>query len=164
LFVASQPQYSMLWRAPEREIFPLSERIGVSQIVWSPLAQGILTGKYRPGEAFPAGSRAADPSQNQFFDLAMRDGVLEAVALLQPIADDLGLTMAQLALAWALRRGEVASVLTGASRPDQVHANAAAAGVHLSAQTLSAVDAALGTVPVVEPTPALYVEPGVMHR
>ena len=164
LFVASQPQYSMLWRAPEREIFPLSQRIDVSQVVWSPLAQGILTGKYRPNEPFPAGSRAADPEQNRFFELVLRDGVLEAVARLQPVADGLGVTMAQLALAWALRRTEVAAVITGASRPEQVHANAQAAGVELDAAALAAIDEALGTAPVVEPTPAMYVEPGVLHR
>ena len=164
LFVASQPQYSMLWRAPEQEVFPLSQRIGVSQVVWSPLAQGVLTGKYRPGEPYPEGSRAADPEQGRFFDLVLRDGVLEAVARLNPIADGLGITLAQLALAWALRRTEVAAVITGASRPEQVHANARASGIVLDAETLTAIDDALGSAPVTEPTPALYVEPGVLHR
>lgn len=164
LFVASQPQYSMLWRAPEQQIFPLSQRLGVSQVVWSPLAQGILTGKYRPGEPFPAGSRAADPEQGRFFDLVLRDGVLEAVDQLRPIADGLGITMAQLALAWALRRTEVAAVITGASRPEQVHTNAQASGIVLTTDVLAAIDDALGTTPIIEPTPALYVEPGVLHR
>ena len=164
LFVASQPQYSMLWRAPEQEVFPLSQRIGVSQVVWSPLAQGILTGKYRPGEPFPNGSRAADPEQARFFDLVLRDGVLEAVDRLRPIAEELGITLAQLALAWALRREEVAAVITGASRPEQVLANARASGVVLAAETLAAIDDALGAVPVTNPTPAMYVEPGVLHR
>jgi aryl-alcohol dehydrogenase-like predicted oxidoreductase len=164
LFVASQPQYSMLWRAPEVEVFPLSERIRVSQVVWSPLAQGILTGKYLPGEPFPAGSRAADPEQARFFDIVLRPGVLEAVQRLRPIADGLGISMAQLALAWALRRSEVAAVITGASRPEQVHANAAAAGIVLDPTTLAAVDEALGGVPITEPVPAMYVESGVLHR
>ena len=164
LFVASQPQYSMLWRAPEPEVFPLAERIGASQVAWSPLAQGILTGKYRPDQPFPAGSRAADPEQARFFDLVLRPGVLEAVQRLRPVADGLGITMAQLALAWALRRSEVAAVITGASRPEQVRANAQASGVTLPTEVLEQVDAALGAVPVVEPTPALYVEPGVLHR
>jgi aryl-alcohol dehydrogenase-like predicted oxidoreductase len=164
LFVASQPQYSMLWRAPEQQIFPLSQRLGVSQVVWSPLAQGILTGKYRPGEPFPTGSRAADPDQGRFFDLALRDGVLVAVDRLRPVADGLGITMAQLALAWALRRPELAAVITGASRPEQVHANASASGIVLTPDVLAAIDIALGTVPVTAPEPALYVEPGVLHR
>jgi len=164
LFVASQPQYSMLWRAPEAEVFGLSERIGVSQVVWSPLAQGILTGKYLPGEPFPAGSRAADPEQARFFDLVLRPGVLEAVQRLAPIAEGLGITMAQLALAWALRRTEIAAVITGASRPDQVHANASASGVTLDPETLAAVDVALGDAAITEPLPAMYVEQGVMHR
>lgn len=164
LFVASQPQYSMLWRAPEQEIFPLSSRIGVSQVVWSPLAQGVLTGKYRAGEAFPAGSRAADPEQARFLDIVLRDGVLEAVDGLRPIADDAGLTMAQLALAWALRRDELAAVITGASRPEQVHANASASGIRLSEDVLAAIDGALGDAAVMDPTPAMYVQPGVLHR
>ncbi|RKR73303.1 aldo/keto reductase [Frondihabitans australicus] len=164
LFVASQPQYSMLWRAPEARIFDLSSGIGVSQVVWSPLAQGILTGKYLPGEPFPEGSRAADPEQARFFDLVLRPGVLEAVQRLVPIADGLGITLAQLALAWALRRSEVAAVITGASRPEQVHANASAAGTALDAATLAAIDDALGEVSVTEPVPAMYVEPGVLHR
>jgi aryl-alcohol dehydrogenase-like predicted oxidoreductase len=164
LFVASQPQYSMLWRAPESEVFPLSARHGVSQVVWSPLAQGILTGKYRVGEPTPAGSRAADPEMSRFMDIVMTDGVLEAVERLRPIADGLGITMAQLALAWALRRDELASVITGASRPEQVQSNAAASGISLDDATLTAIDAALGDAPVTEPTPALYVKPGVLHR
>lgn len=164
LFMASQPQYSMLWRAPERQIFPLSQRLGVSQVVWSPLAQGILTGKYRPNEPYPEGSRGADPEQARFFDLVLRDGVLEAVDQLRPIADGLGITMAQLALAWALRRTEVAAVITGASHAEQVHTNVQASGIELTAETLTAIDDALGSSPVTEPTPALYVEPGVVHR
>lgn len=164
LFLASQPQYSMLWRAPEREIFPLSARIGVSQVVWSPLAQGVLNGKYHSGEPYPAGSRAADPEQARFFDLVIRDGVLDAVQRLRPIADAAGLTMAQLALGWALRRTELAAVITGASRPEQVHANAAASGVTLSPDTLDAIEKALGDAPVREPLPAMYVQEGVLHR
>jgi aryl-alcohol dehydrogenase-like predicted oxidoreductase len=143
-FVSSQPQYSLLWREPEREVFPLCARHGISQIVWSPLAQGVLTGKYRPGEPPPQGSRATSASMGAFMDRFFRDDVLEAVQGLRPIADGLGLTMGQLALAWVLRRPEVASAIVGASRPEQVSENAAAAGVELDEGTLRAIDEALG--------------------
>jgi aryl-alcohol dehydrogenase-like predicted oxidoreductase len=143
-FVSSQPQYSMLWREPEREVFPLCARHGISQIVWSPLAQGVLTGKYPPGEPPPRGSRATSASMGAFMDRFFRDDVLEAVQRLRPIADGLGLSMGQLALAWVLRRPEVASAIVGASRPEQVSENAAAAGVELDEDTLRAIDEALG--------------------
>jgi len=165
LFVSSQPQYSMLWQAPEAEVFALSAANGISQIVWSPLAQGILTGKYRPGEAPPAGSRAASDSMtNPTMDGLMTDAALQAVDRLRPIATQAGLSLTQLALAWVLRRSEVASAIVGASRPEQVRDNATASGVELSQPTLTAIDEALGYVPVRQPTPAPFARPGVTHR
>jgi 1-deoxyxylulose-5-phosphate synthase len=145
-FVASQPQYSILWREPERDVFPLCAANGISQIVWSPLAQGALTGKYKPGEAPPAGSRAASQDMGWAMDSFRDDDVLEAVQRLQPIADGLGISMAQLALAWVLRRDEVACAIIGASRPEQVAENAAASGVDLDESTLQAIDDAVGSV------------------
>jgi aryl-alcohol dehydrogenase-like predicted oxidoreductase len=147
-WASSQPQYSMLWRGPEAELIPLCEREGISQIVWSPLAQGVLTGKYRPGEAPPRDSRAASESMSGFIGSFTEDRVLEAVQRLTPIAEGLGLTMAQLALAWVLRQPHVASAIIGASRPEQVHANVSAAGIVLDEQTLAAVDEVLGDVVV----------------
>jgi len=147
-WVSSQPQYSMLWRAPEAEVIPLCEREGISQIVWSPLGQGVLTGKYRPGQPPPADSRAASESMSGFISRLTDDRVLEAVQRLAPVAEGAGLTMPQLALAWVLRQPNVASAIVGASRPEQVHANASASGVTLDAQTLAAVDEALGDVVV----------------
>jgi len=145
-FVSSQPQYSILWREPQDEVFPLCAANGISQIVWSPLAQGTLTGKYKPGEAPPMGSRAASPDMGWSMDRFRDDDVLEAVQRLQPIAEGLGITMAQLALAWVLRRQEVASAIVGASRPEQVEDNAAASGIELDEATLSAVDQAVSPV------------------
>jgi aryl-alcohol dehydrogenase-like predicted oxidoreductase len=145
-WVSSQPQYSMLWRCPEAELVPLCEAEGISQIVWSPLAQGVLTGKYRPGEPPPPDSRAASESMGGFIDRLIQPRVLEAVQRLEPIAQDAGLTMAQLALAWVLRQQNVASAIVGASRPEQVRANASASGVKLSADTLEAIDEALADV------------------
>ncbi len=147
-WVSSQPQYSMLWRAPEAEVIPLCAQEGISQIVWSPLAQGVLTGKYSPGEPPPADSRAASESMGGFIDQIVQPSVLEAVQRLVPIAQEAGLTMVQLALAWVLRQENVASAIVGASRPEQVHANVAASGVTLSADTLAAIDEALGDVVV----------------
>jgi 1-deoxyxylulose-5-phosphate synthase len=147
-WVSSQPQYSMIWRAPEAEVIPLCEREGVSQIVWSPLAQGVLTGKYRPGAPPPSDSRASSESMSGFMDRLLDDRVLEAAQRLVPIAEGAGLSMAQLALAWVLRLPNVASAIVGASRPEQVHANASASEVRLDAETLAAVDAALGDVVV----------------
>jgi aryl-alcohol dehydrogenase-like predicted oxidoreductase len=132
-FVSSQPQYSLLWRAPEREIFPLCAANGISQIVWSPLGQGVLTGKYRPGAAAPAESRAASPSMGGF----IRDGwmrqpaVLEAVQQMRPLAASAGLSLAQFALSWVLREPNVAAAIIGATRPEQVEENAAASGRHV---------------------------------
>ena len=145
-WVSSQPQYSMLWRAPEAEVIPLCEREGISQIVWSPLAQGVLTGKYLPGEPPPHDSRAASESMGGFIDRLVQPRVLEAVQRLPAIAEQAGLTMVQMALAWVLRQQNVASAIVGASRPEQVHANASAAGIVLDADTLVAIDAVLGDV------------------
>jgi 1-deoxyxylulose-5-phosphate synthase len=145
-FVSSQPQYNLLWREPEREIFPLCAENGISQIVWSPLAQGALTGKYRPGEQPPAGSRAASQDMGWAMDRYRDDDVLEAVQRLQSVAEGLGITMAQLALAWVLRRPEVASAIVGASRPEQVEDNASASGIELDEETLQAIDDAVAPV------------------
>jgi aryl-alcohol dehydrogenase-like predicted oxidoreductase len=164
VFVSSQPQYSMLWRAPEAEVFPLSAAHGISQIVWSPLAQGLLTGKYRAGQAPPASSRASSTDMNVAMNLVMNDATLQAVDRLRPIADQAGLSMADLALAWVLRRPEVASAITGATRPEQVRANVEASGVQLTPDTLAAIDEALGDVPVTDPTLAPLARPGVTHR
>jgi aryl-alcohol dehydrogenase-like predicted oxidoreductase len=142
-FVSSQPQYSMLWREPEQAVIPLCERHGISQVVWSPLAQGVLTGKYRPGERPPGDSRAANRSMNRFIGRLMDDRLLEAVQRLGPIAEEAGMTMSQLALAWVLREPNVASAIIGATRPEQVRENAAAAGRRLSPDTLAAIDAVL---------------------
>lgn len=164
LFVSSQPQYSMLWRAPEAELFGLCEANGISQIVWSPLAQGVLTGKYRPGQAPPPDSRAANSDMNVAMNRLMDDDVLEAVDRLRPVADEAGLSMAELALAWVLRRPELASAIVGASRPEQVHANARASGTQLTPDTLAAVEEALGDTPVKEPALAPLARSGVTHR
>jgi aryl-alcohol dehydrogenase-like predicted oxidoreductase len=164
LFVSSQPQYSMLWRAPEAELLPLSDANGISQIVWSPLAQGVLTGKYEPGRPPPAGSRAASDTMGGFIRGFMDDRVLEPVARLRPIAEQAELTMAEMALAWVLRREEVASAIVGASRPEQVYANAAASGVELSPDVLEAIDEALGDAPISGPMLAPLARAGVLHR
>jgi aryl-alcohol dehydrogenase-like predicted oxidoreductase len=164
LFVSSQPQYSMLWQAPEVEIFPLCAANGISQIVWSPLAQGLLTGKYHPGQAPPPDSRAAHSEMSASIKLVMNDTTLEAVDRLRPIADEAGLSMVELALAWVLRRPELASAIVGASRPEQVHANAKASDIELTPDTLEAIDEALGDAPVREPTLAPFARPGVTYR
>jgi aryl-alcohol dehydrogenase-like predicted oxidoreductase len=164
LFVSSQPQYSMLWQAPEAEIFPLCAANEISQIVWSPLAQGLLTGKYRAGQSPPPDSRAASSDMNSAMELVMNDATLQAVDRLRPIAEEAGLSMAELALAWVLRRPEVASAIVGATRPEQVHANAKASGIELAPGTLAAIDEALGDAAVKQPTPAPMARPGVTHR
>lgn len=127
-FVSSQPQYSLLWRKPEDEIIPLSRENGISQIVWSPLAQGVLTGKYSPDAPPPADTRAASESMGGFIGRLMQRPVLEAVQRLKPLAAEAGLTLSQFALAWVLREPNVASAIIGASRPEQVDENAAASG------------------------------------
>ena len=142
--VSSQPEYSLLHRNPERGVFPASRENGISQIVWSPLAQGVLTGKYPPGGDYGAETRAAARGDG-FMKQYLSDDVLERVQRLRPIANGLGITMGQLALAWALRERNLASVIVGASRPEQVVENAAASGVELDAATLAAIDEALAS-------------------
>jgi len=142
-FVSSQPQYSILWRVPEREVIPLCSENGISQIVWSPLAQGVLTGKYRPEQPPPADSRMASQQMGSAMDPFRSDDLLAAVQRLEPIADGLGITMAQLALAWVLREQNVASAIVGASRPEQVEQNAAASGIELDDATLAAINQAV---------------------
>ncbi len=149
-FVSSQPQYSLLWRLPERAVIPLCSAEGISQIVWSPLGQGVLTGKYRAGAAHPADSRAASEKMGWAMGRFLTDEVLGAVDRLRPIATGAGLTLSQLALAWVLREPNVASAIVGVSRPEQLDDNAAAAGVRLAPETLAAIDDALAGV-VVDP-------------
>src|ERR671932_2927557 len=139
-FVSSQPQYSILWRVPEADVIPVCAANGISQIVWSPLGQGVLTGKYAPGEPPPADSRMSSEIMGWAMDRFRDDDVLEAVQRLRPIADRLGITMAQLALAWVLREPNVASAIVGASRAEQVRANAAASGISLDEETLAEID------------------------
>jgi voltage-dependent potassium channel beta subunit len=141
--ISNQPQYSMVWRAIESEVLPVSKRLGIGQVVWSPIAQGVLAGKYRPGEQPPADSRAADPDSSGFMALLLSDEVLAAVQDLRPIAEDLGITMAQMAIAWVLREPGVSSAIVGASRPEQVDENVAASGVELGADVLARIDQAL---------------------
>jgi aryl-alcohol dehydrogenase-like predicted oxidoreductase len=164
LFVSSQPQYSMLWQSPEAEVFPLCAANGISQVVWSPLAQGLLTGKYRSGEEPPVGSRAASTDMNIAMGLVLNDDTLAAVDRLRPIADGAGLSMTELALAWVLRRPELASAITGASRPEQVISNAAASGIDLTADILAAIEQALGEAPVRDNRPAPNAREGIKHR
>ena len=145
--VSSQPQYSMLWRVIEDEVVPTCAELGVSQIVWSPIAQGVLTGKYEPGQAPPAGSRATDEKGGaDMIKGFMNDDVLTRVQGLRPLADEAGLTMAQLAVAWVLQNDNVAAALVGASRPEQVHENVKAAGVRLEPELMGKVDEVLGDV------------------
>jgi voltage-dependent potassium channel beta subunit len=141
--VSSQPQYSMLYREIEEELIPVSEQLGIGQIVWSPIAQGVLTGKYKPGDTPPEGSRATNPEDKAFMERFMRDDVLERVQRLAPIADELGLSMAQLAIAWVLRQQNVSSAIVGASRPEQVEENAKASGVEIPADALERIDEVL---------------------
>lgn len=144
-FVSSQPQYSMIYRAPESEVIPHCASNGISQIVWSPLGQGVLSGKYGKNAKTPADSRAANPKMNYFMDRVLDKKLLQAIDNLQPIAADLDLSMSQLALAWVLREPNVASAIIGASRPEQVLENAAASGIQLDESVLQAVDTALET-------------------
>ena len=147
--ISNQPQYSMLWRVIEPEVVPTSHELGISQVVWSPVAQGILTGKYLPGQPPPEGSRATDEKGGAtMIGRFLNDDLLQRVQKLKPIASDLDLTMAQLAVAWVLANDNVACAIVGASRPEQVSANAAASGVKLSADVLRAIDDALGDVVV----------------
>lgn len=163
-WVSSQPQYNMIWRAPEAELIPFCAEHGISQIVWSPLAQGVLTGKYEPGGQPPSESRAASEAMGWAMDRYMADEVLDAVQRLRPIADEAGLSMVRMALAWVLREHNVASAIVGASRPEQVHSNAEASDVQLSSDVREAIDEALGDVVVSGPQLASFVAEGVKHR
>jgi aryl-alcohol dehydrogenase-like predicted oxidoreductase len=156
--VSNQPQYSMLWRVIESQVVPTCEELGLSQIVWSPIAQGVLTGKYPPGQPPPAGSRATDDKSGAgFIAQFLRDDVLTAVQGLQPLAKEAGLTMAQLAVAWVLQNPNVASAIVGATKPEQLQDNVKAAGVKLEADLLKQIDDAIGGV--VERDPARTVSP-----
>jgi len=150
--VSNQPQYSLLWRVIEDQVVPASRDLGISQIVWSPIAQGVLTGKYLPGAAPPEGSRATDEKGGaDMIERFLNDETLTAVQDLQPIADDLGITMAQLAVAWVLANDNVAGAIVGASRPEQVESNAGASGVTLTDDVVAAVEKALGDLPETDP-------------
>ncbi|HWB57585.1 MAG TPA: aldo/keto reductase family protein [Gaiellaceae bacterium] len=149
-FVSSQPGYSLLRRGPERELFALCAENGIGLIAFSPLAQGVLTGKYRPGEPLPEDTRASSEEMGWAMSRYLADEVLEGVQRLRPIAERLGITMAQLAIAWALRLPEVSSAIVGASRPPQVADNVAASGIELDEETLRAIDEALADVPQVD--------------
>ena len=145
--ISSQPQYSMLWRVIEDEVVPTSAELGVSQIVWSPIAQGVLSGKYQPGQAPPAGSRATDEKGGaDMIKRFMNDDTLTRVQDLRPVADELGLTMAQLAIAWVLQNDNVAAALVGASRPEQVSENVKAAGVRIPEELMTRIDDAVGGI------------------
>src|SRR5665648_750780 len=156
--ISNQPQYSMLWRVIESEVVPACEDLGISQIVWSPVAQGVLTGKYEPGQAPPEGTRARDAKGGaDMIARWMSDEVLTGVQRLRPIADEIGLTMAQLAIAWVLQNPNIAAAIIGASRPEQVVANVKASAVTLDADVLTAIDDAVGSL--AERDPALTTSP-----
>ncbi|MCL1869567.1 MAG: aldo/keto reductase family protein [Promicromonosporaceae bacterium] len=145
--ISSQPQYSMLWRVIEDEVVPASKEQGLSQIVWSPVAQGVLTGKYVPGQPLPAGSRATDAKGGaNMIGRFMNDDVLTRVQGLRTVADELGITMAQLAVAWVLQNDNVAAALVGASRPEQVAENVKASGVTIPAELMATIDDVLGDI------------------
>ena len=151
--ISNQPQYSMLWRVIETEVVPASEELGIGQIVWSPIAQGVLTGKYQPGGELPEGSRATDEKGGgaDMISRFMNDPTLTAVQKLKPVADDLGLSMAQLAVAWVLQNDNVSAAIIGASKPEQVADNAGASGVTLESDVLKRIDEALGDLPETDP-------------
>lgn len=156
--ISNQPQYNMLWRVIEPEVVPASKELGISQIVWSPIAQGVLTGKYRPGEPLPEGSRATDEAGGaKTIERYLTDEILAAVQRLEPIAQDHELTLAQLAIAWVLQNDNVASALVGASRPGQIESNVAAAGISLDASTLEAIDSIVA--PLAQKDPELTTSP-----
>ena len=150
--ISNQPQYSMLWRVIEGEVIPTSKELGLSQIVWSPMAQGVLTGKYLPGQPAPAGSRAADPNMASIIEKFMSEDVLTRVQKLKPLADDLGLTMAQFALAWVLQNQNVAAAIVGASKPEQIASNIAASGAQIPKEVMAKVDEILGDVVITDPS------------
>jgi aryl-alcohol dehydrogenase-like predicted oxidoreductase len=149
--VSNQPQYNMLWRVIEAEVLPVCEREGIGQLAFSPIAQGVLTGKYLPGSPPPADSRATDASGGSFIKRWLRDPVLEAVQQLKAISDELSITLAQLAVAWTLRTPAVSAAIVGATRPEQVAENAAASGVHLDETLLAKIDAILGDLIIRDP-------------
>jgi voltage-dependent potassium channel beta subunit len=144
--VSNQPEYSMLTRDIEEHVLPISKQLGIGQVVYSPIAQGVLAGKYTPGERPPQGTRAATPGDSDFMERFMRDDLLEAVQNLRPIADELGITMAQMAIAWVLREPGVSSAIVGASRPEQVEENVAASGIELPPEVLARIDEILSPV------------------
>jgi voltage-dependent potassium channel beta subunit len=144
--VSNQPEYSMLTRDIEKDVLPVSKQLGIGQVVYSPIAQGVLAGKYKPGERPPEGTRAATQGDADFMERFMRDDLLEAVQQLRPLAEELGLTMAQLAIAWVLREPGVSSAIVGASRPEQVDENVAASGVELPPEMLGRIDEILAPV------------------
>ncbi|MFL9841875.1 aldo/keto reductase family protein [Sphingomonas sp. ST-64] len=145
--VSSQPQYSLLWRRPEKEVIPLCAANGISQIVWSPLAQGVLTGKYRPGVPAPADSRAAHDTMGKMIGPKMTEATLEAVQAMRALADEAGVSLAQFALAWVLREPNVASAIVGASRPEQLAENAAASGLEIDPQLFARAEAIAAAIP-----------------
>jgi voltage-dependent potassium channel beta subunit len=155
--VSNQPQYNMIWRVIETEVVPLCEREGIGQIVWSPIAQGVLTGKYAPGSAPPAGSRATDPSGSGFIQRYLNEDLLQRVTELTPVADEAGLSLAQLAIAWVLQNPSVSAAIVGATRPEQVRENVKAAGVKLDQAIMSRIDSILG--PEIQRDPALTASP-----
>src|SRR5580693_8200259 len=155
--VSNQPQYNMIWRVIEAEVVPLSQREGIGQIVFSPIAQGVLTGKYLPGSAAPAGSRATDAGGSRFIKGYLTDDILGRVQQLKPLADEAGLTMAQLAIAWTLQNPGVSAAIVGATRPEQVRENAGASGVRLDPALMARIDDALG--PVIFTDPAATASP-----
>ncbi|MEP7023282.1 MAG: aldo/keto reductase family protein [Actinomycetota bacterium] len=155
--VSSQPQYNMIWRVIEAEVVPLCEREGIGQIVWSPIAQGALTGKYRAGADRPAGSRGDDPTGSNFIKRYLTDDILTRVQQLTPVAEEAGLSLAQMAIAWTLQNPNVSAAIVGATRPEQVRENAKAAGVKLSPEAMKQIDDILG--PEIERDPARTVSP-----
>ncbi|MDT0143460.1 aldo/keto reductase family protein [Microbacterium sp. PRC9] len=158
--ISNQPQYSALWRVIEGKVVPASQELGISQIVWSPMAQGVLSGKYLPGQPVPEGSRATDDKSGaRFIQGFLRDEVLEAVQRLKPVAEQAGLSMPQLAIAWVLQNKNVASALVGASRPEQLAETVKASGIVLDADTLAAIDTALGDVVFSDPEDTYTVSP-----
>jgi len=159
-FISNQPQYSMLWRVIEPEVVPASEENGLSQIVWSPVAQGVLTGKYLPGAPLPEGSRATDEKGGaNMIKRYLNDDVLTRVQNLKPIADELDLTLAQLSVAWVLQNPNVAAAIIGASRPEQVTENAKASGVEIPSELMTRIDEALGDVVERDPSHTFTTSP-----
>lgn len=159
-FVSSQPQYSALWRVIEKEVDPICRENGIGHIVWSPIAQGVLTGKYLPGKKAPAGSRATDKKGGaEMIDRWLRDDVLSAVQNLKPIADQAGLTMGQLSIAWVLQNPNVSSAIIGATKPSQIKENVKASGIKLDSDTMKAIDKAIGDLVERDPNKTISPNP-----